>query len=566
MNNSHFFCPIAFINGPVLYLERPDINTVSETLRGSSQLNITVRIRDFEETLAFLVEENHDITTADSHAQYVDKDGKDTDLKPLIDSTYQITKGSVWVKSNAHQSWESVGWARFAVFQGERSPLFEGTFTLRSQEYDVHIQSSEGSAHQNQLVAYQTSGSESPRTELSMGNGFCTSTTQSVLRRRQFWDDSSLTDTIGDTAGCPSTRQTAYIGVATDCSYTASFDSAEAAHRNILNVVNTASVVFENSFNISLGLRNLTISDASCPNNPSDTTAWNSPCSQGDLNWRLQQFSSWRGTIDDSNAYWTLLTGCPNPQGEVGVSWVGALCNTGSSSSFWYQSGVGANIVGRTSTEWQVFAHESAHTFGAVHDCDSSACASGLDRNSGCCPLSSSTCDAGGQYIMNPASRMGMTRFSPCTIGNVCSGLRSGRLNTRCLVDSIGQDGTGNNNSSYCGNGIVEVGEACDCGQDACSNIDQQCCDPMTCQWMGGEQCDRNFPGGGDDSGERRTGTDDAGGVSNWVQNHLRLVIGLSAGIGGAIMLVIVFAIIICCWRRRKPRSKLDEGNVRTRN
>ena len=214
------------------------------------------------------------------------------------------------------------------------------------------------------------------------------------------------------------------------------------------------------------------------------------------------------------------------------------------------------------------YSHESAHTFGAIHDCDSSACTSGLDRSSGCCPLSDSTCDAGGQYIMNPASRMGMTRFSPCTIGNVCSGLRSGRINTRCLVDSVGQSGNGNNNnsSSYCGNGIVEAGEACDCGRNACSSIDRQCCDSMTCQWMGGEQCSQNAPGGGGDSRGRRTGTDDAGGVSMWVQNHLRLVIGLCVGIGGAIMLVIALVIIICCWRRRKPQGKPGEGNVRNRN
>jgi hypothetical protein len=338
-------------------LERPYIHTITEALRGSSQLNITVRIQGFEESLTFLVEENLDITTSDSHAQYVDIDGNIRDVKPLIDSTYQITKGSVWIKSTALESRKSVGWARFAVFQDKGSPSFEGTFTLSSQEYQVRVHPSDGSTHQNQLVAYQTSGSETLSTEFPMGNRICTSTTQYMLRRRQSWDESSLTDSLGGTSGCPSTRQIAHIGVATDCSYTASFDSAEAAHRSIVNVINTASVLFENSFNISLGLRNLTISDASCPNNPSDTTAWNSPCSHGDLNWRLRQFSSWRSTIDDSNVYWTFLTGCPNPQGEVGVSWVGALCNTGSSNSYWSQSGVGANIVGRTSTEWQVFAY-----------------------------------------------------------------------------------------------------------------------------------------------------------------------------------------------------------------
>lgn len=179
------------------------------------------------------------------------------------------------------------------------------------------------------------------------------SSASSTLQERQ----SALSYTIGDTSGCPTSRKVALIGIATDCSYTASFDSTESVRQNILNVVNTASGVFESTFNISLGLRNLTISDAGCPSAAAtDSAPWNVPCSSGNITWRLQSFSQWRSEIvDDDNAYWTLMTDCPTG-GEVGISWIGALCNSGNGSSYASSTGVSANVVARTSSEWQVFA------------------------------------------------------------------------------------------------------------------------------------------------------------------------------------------------------------------
>lgn len=50
----------------------------------------------------------------------------------------------------------------------------------------------------------------------------------------------NLRNTIGNTDGCPTTRQVALIGVATDCTYTADFASPEAARANIINQINSA--------------------------------------------------------------------------------------------------------------------------------------------------------------------------------------------------------------------------------------------------------------------------------------------------------------------------------------
>ncbi|GES58793.1 hypothetical protein ATEIFO6365_0003007600 [Aspergillus terreus] len=372
----------------------------------------------------------------------------------------------------------------------------------------------------------------------------CMTTPEVSLDRRNLQSrQESYVDHIGSAAGCPQSRQIAYIGVATDCSYSAAFGSLNDVHRNIVNLVNTASVVFENSFNISLGLRNLTISDGQCPNRTFERTAWNSPCSSGDMNWRLNRFSAWRGSIQDTNAYWTLMTDCHNSRAEVGVSWVGDLCNPGSGNFYSSQSGVGANVVGRTSAQWQVFTHEAAHMFGAIHDCDSDTCEQG--SNNTCCPFSASTCDANAQYIMHPSSSRAMSRFSPCTIGNVCSRLGSGDVNTHCLVpDSPGISTTGVN-GGQCGNGILEPGEACDCGHGACDEVKARCCDMMTCQWRGGNECERFNPESGDNNG-------------SWAQRHLGLVIGLSAGLGGGLILLTLLSVGIYSWRRRRVRKRLS--------
>ena len=302
--------------------------------------------------------------------------------------------------------------------------------------------------------------------------------------------------------------------------------------------------------------------------------------------------------------------------------------------------------------------HESAHLFGAVHDCDANVCSSGGQ----CCQLSSSTCDADGQYLMNPFSTTSQTEFSPCTIGNICSMIGSGDVETSCLMDN---DNVPTITAGECGNGIVEEGEDCDCGEDdeTCSD----CCDGSTCRFREGAVCDdaagpcctdcqfasadtvcrastgscdieetctgnsspcpedRHVPNGqtcGDDSSlfcasgqctnrdmqcreqmDRNSssisscdsnscslrcsgtgygsgdycmsmdqfvldGTPCSGGLcdngqcqrdeSSWVDEHRSLVIGLSAGIGGALVLAVLFGIICCCCSRKKGAKKMS--------
>lgn len=87
---------------------------------------------------------------------------------------------------------------------------------------------------------------------------------------------------------------------------------------------------------------------------------------------------------------------------------------------------------------------------------------------------------------MNPSTGQGITQFSPCTVGNICSAIGRNSVKSFCLSNNrnvpliTGQQ---------CGNGIVETGEDCDCGGTAsCGN--NPCCDPTTCKFKSGAVCD----------------------------------------------------------------------------
>ena len=85
----------------------------------------------------------------------------------------------------------------------------------------------------------------------------------------------------------------------------------------------------------------------------------------------------------------------------------------------------------------------------------------------------------------------GTNRFSPCSIGNICSGFFNKQVSTTCL--------TSNKNvtlitAGECGNGIVEDGEDCDCGgPSGCGS--NPCCNPTTCKFTTGSVCDDSNDG-----------------------------------------------------------------------
>ncbi|MCJ1455211.1 hypothetical protein MMC28_005565 [Mycoblastus sanguinarius] len=500
---------------PLNYLsiiENPKIRTPSHRVHAYSHFDLLFDLHRQNQQVKLTLEPNHDIIAEGASVQYLDADGETKRTESINRKAHKVFKGDAWTQDH-NGEWTQVGWARIMIRRDGIYPLFEGAFTIMHDHHHVQLRSNymatkheldpevENSLDEYMVVFRDSDIDSRPptsHTELRRSGDllktcrshelrFNADPTQTVLKRDVgFWGTAPLTSlfgkrqidtngiptggnsgsvnlksSIGNSAGCPTTRKVALIGVATDCTYTGSFNSSETAHANVITQINSASNVYENAFNISLGLQNLTVSDATCPGTPAAATPWNTGCGGNtSITDRLNLFSQWRGDRNDSNAYWTLLTTCQTGA-EVGLSWLGQLCvNDVTNSSGEVVSG--ANVVAKTSTEWQVIAHESGHTFGAVHDCDSQTCGSADVVNSQqCCPLSADTCDAESKYIMNPSTAEGISAFSPCSLGNICSALGRNSIKSICLSNN---QGVTTITGQQCGNGIVEAGEQCDCG------------------------------------------------------------------------------------------------------
>ncbi|KAK7069874.1 hypothetical protein SK128_009120 [Halocaridina rubra] len=112
-------------------------------------------------------------------------------------------------------------------------------------------------------------------------------------------------------------------------------------------------------------------------------------------------------------------------------------------------------------------AHEIGHNFGSPHD-----------------PESDTRCTPGGpdgNYIMYARATSGdkqnNNKFSPCSLRQINSVLNSKARDTKgCFTQP---------QAAICGNGVVEVGEECDCGWE--EDCEEACCYPMKTNPMKGQ-------------------------------------------------------------------------------
>lgn len=542
--------------GAISSVQNATIHTKNGRVTALSHFDLTFNIRD-DLHVKLSLEPNHNILAEGATVSYLAPDGTITREESVDRLSHKVFKGETWVQRPrvGEDRWQRVGWGRVFVRKDGETPLFEGAFAVdhdhhhiqssvnymrTRHQYDPEIDMLDGD--QQYMVVWRDSDilpdipleHQGLRRAIEVDAPSCQSNNLEFnlnpahpvylgmshkdprawgimeytrLSKRQIDTTTggngggvNLVSTIGSSSGCPTTNKVALVGVATDCTYTSAFDTKKDVQDNVITQMNTASGIWEGAFKISLGLANLTMSDASCPGAPAQTTLWNQGCSQSvDIGQRLNYFSAWRGTQKDNNSHWTLLSTC-NTGAAVGLAWLGQACiNTAMTSNNSYtgngaandgtETVSGANVVIRSSgtNEWAIIAHETGHTYGAVHDCDSTTCADANYVNAQqCCPLSSSTCNADAQYIMNPYTGQGITHFSPCTIGNICSAIGRNSVNTECLSDNKDvQTFSG----PQCGNGIVEPGEECDCGGTAGCG-DDPCCDGSTCKFKNGAVCD----------------------------------------------------------------------------
>jgi len=124
---------------------------------------------------------------------------------------------------------------------------------------------------------------------------------------------SNYINNINSTAGCPTTQQIVYMGVALDCNYVSTYGSTDAARTQVLNDWNQISALYKSTFNISLGIIDLVVQNATCPSSAVSGEEWNVACSTSiSLDQRLSMFSQWRGNRgDDGVGLWHLMSACP---------------------------------------------------------------------------------------------------------------------------------------------------------------------------------------------------------------------------------------------------------------
>lgn len=521
----------------VSILEKPVLSTPSRRVHHHTKFEITFSLHDGQQDVRLSLEPNLDILPDSFHVNYLGPDGSLQESELVERHQHKIYRGTAFIRREGRSEWARAGWARIAIHRDGKHPVFEGAFRVDGNQHHIqtashyrrlrHPEDPEVTLTQDAdetMVVWRDSDlkefyDDPLDTKRDVrGRRACSSNDLSFNENYDPWanvkpvsaavspkslfgrqidpgstgDDGGsmdLSSTIGSTQGCPNTRRIALVGIATDCTYTSEFNSTQSVRSNIISMVNSASEVYESSFNISLGIQNLTISRAECPGSSSNPAPWNVDCSPSvSISDRLNLFSRWRGDIDDDNAFWTLLSTC-NTDNAVGLAWLGQACISGAQSTDGRDGGTetvsSANVVIRTDSEWQVFAHEAGHTFGAVHDCDEAEC-SGGGRMRRCCPLTSDTCDARSQFIMNPSTGRQINDFSPCSVGNVCSALFRNAVRSDCLANNRNVQTI---TESQCGNGIVETGEDCDCGTaEDCG--DNPCCNPETCTFTDNSVCD----------------------------------------------------------------------------
>ncbi|KAI8141910.1 Metallo-peptidase family M12-domain-containing protein [Fennellomyces sp. T-0311] len=499
--------------------------TDSHAIGYSDNLRLTLHI--YNQTVHLHLTPNFDLF----HPNAVTwQDRKDT---PITHDQLRIYRGHVivgdmesehcWKRDSASAEFsdeDTLGWARIIVRQdltkpGMDYPIFEGSFTMHGDMYhiktsanyklsknpdDVELTDKDAS----QMIIYR----DSDTTLLAQGStnqvdkepglvldrnsqlrhpvlrvGHPAARELGMFIPRRMLDPTGTLTKRHATNGCPTSTQSLYIGVAADCTYTKRYGSPENARIQIINNLNTASAVYERTFNIQLALMNITIMHETCPSvsNPN----WNQGCSEAyTMEARLYDFSKWRSTTsDDGLGLWHLMTNCITATSVIGLSWYSQVCNTGlivqelSDGRIEYVSGTSMSTADSIE-EWKTLAHEIAHTFGAHHDCVSGDCPCDTSDCT-CCPLSETTCDTEGKYIMNPRKNSTTNSFSPCSIAAICSQLPS----IGSCLEAPG--GRSVQTLLMCGNGIKEDGEDCDPG-----GKETTCCDPQTCKFINDAVCD----------------------------------------------------------------------------
>jgi hypothetical protein len=261
-----------------------------------------------------------------------------------------------------------------------------------------------------------------------------------------------------------------YIGVVADCGYLEAFKmDAAQAQANIINDFNLVSSIYEEAFNVNLGIISIDLL-MDCSGSTS-AMEFNRPCSNRiKMDEKLSLFTKWRGSQSADAGIYHLVSGC-NDADIVGIAWLNQVCQAKPYVDSNGDSVAGTSVSVFIKNQFAIMAHEIGHNFGAVHDCDAETCKTCSGSDCQCCTCGE--CDCRAQFVMNPESGgLNVKKFSPCTINDVCQKMP-------VLASCLKPPGTLKTIAkAMCGNGIRDEGEECDCGgpekcaKDACCTED----------------------------------------------------------------------------------------------
>lgn len=191
----------------------------------------------------------------------------------------------------------------------------------------------------------------------------------------------------------------------------------------------------------------------------------------GDASQTLSNFRNYSETTITAHRDNTMLFLADGPFGSadkpirsiLGVAKLQTMCGNGAV--------LFSRVNYTVATSAAITAHELGHNFGLYHTNDSADCP--CTEASGLCIMNARV------DTNNPA-----TKFSQCSKDNLTSIFLNGLDDCLHNMPPVLFDPT-----AICGNGLVEDGEDCDCGNAPITECNPECCDNTTCKLISPNQC-----------------------------------------------------------------------------
>lgn len=292
--------PVSYITS----IENAEVLTPSHRIHAHTSFELIFTLHDGEQDVKFSLEPNNDILSDSAQVEYMDENGVITRTEPIVRRDVKVFKGDSWLRDEQgwyHAGWARIMVKRdgsdplfegaFTLHHDAHHIQLASSYMKTRHELDPAVKLGGNES----MVVFRDSDVESElRTQGLFGRGIdihpeddvmCSSDRLDFniqpdnainmmiseipkagwgdfgletlfrrgLTRRQNVDGTdsfyggsgnsagvNLRSTIGDTDGCPTTRQVSLMGVATDCTYTADFDNMEAARQNVISQINSA--------------------------------------------------------------------------------------------------------------------------------------------------------------------------------------------------------------------------------------------------------------------------------------------------------------------------------------